>query len=170
MDTMTLTKAASGVLAAWLILLVGKWVATEMYSVGGHGKYAAAYVIEVEDAGGAAEEDTGPSILEVIASADLEKGAKVYKKCQSCHKLEDGANGTGPYLYGVVGRQIGTANGFGYSGVLSGMTDTAWSVEELDAFLLKPKDYAPGTTMGFAGLKKIEDRANVIAYLDSLDD
>jgi cytochrome c len=103
-----------------------------------------------------------------MASADIAKGAKVFRKCSACHKLEAGANGAGPYLYGVVGREVASADGFGYSGVLDGLGGE-WTVARLDGFLAKPKDYAPGTTMGFAGLKKPQDRADVIAYLESVD-
>ena len=166
-DTMTVTKIAGGVFGALLILLLGKWAAEEIYHMDSHGE--AAYVIEVEGADTAVEEVAEVSIEELIASADLAKGAKVFKKCGACHKLEAGANGTGPYLYGVVGRDIAAADGFGYSGVLAGL-EGDWTAEALNAFLTKPKDYAPGTTMGFSGLKKPQDRADVIAYLDSLDD
>ena len=167
MDTMTFTKAAAGVCGAFLVLLLGKWAAEEIYHVGGHGEQA--YVIDTgaSDSGSDEPEAEGPSITELLASADIEKGAKVFKKCSACHKLDEGANGTGPYLYGIIDRQIAAVDGFGYSGVLSGMDD-AWSVENLDGFLAKPKDWAPGTTMGFAGLKKPVDRANVIAYLQSI--
>ena len=92
-----------------------------------------------------------------------------FKKCSACHKAEDGANSTGPFLYGVVGRDKGSAAGFGgYSSTLTSM-EGDWTVEDLNGFITKPKDYAPGTTMAFAGLKKAQDRANLIAYLDSLD-
>ncbi|THH37461.1 cytochrome c family protein [Aliishimia ponticola] len=165
MDTMTLTKAVGAICGAWLVLLLGKWVAEEMYHVGGHGPQA--YVIDTGAAEGGAEEEQGPDINELLASADVDKGANVFKKCQSCHKLEDGANATGPYLYGVVGREIASVDGFGYSGALQGL-EGAWTPEALSGFLQNPKKYASGTTMGFAGLKKIEDRANVIAYLDSI--
>ncbi len=169
MDTMTMTKLAGGFCGAFLIFLLGKWAAEEIYHVGGHGDHAQAYVIDTgveEDAG--AEEEV--SFEEVLASADVAKGAKVFKKCTACHKIEDGANGTGPYLYGVVGRDIAEeATGFGYSAAMGG-TEGDWTADNLNAFLEKPKDWIDGTSMGFSGLKKIEDRANVIAYLDSLDD
>ena len=80
-----------------------------------------------------------------------------------------GENGAGPYLYGVVGRAKAAADGFGYSDTLASMGGE-WTPENLSAFLEKPAQYAPGTSMSFSGLRKIEDRADVIAYLDSLDD
>lgn len=164
-DTMTLTKAAAGLFGAWLVFLLGKWAAEELYHVEAHGE--ASYVIEVASAG-AEEEVEEVNFEELMAAADPAKGAKVFKKCSACHKLEDGANSTGPYLYGVVGRDIASADGFGYSGALSGLGGT-WTAEELDAFLTKPSAYASGTTMSFSGLKKQKDRVNLIAYLDSLD-
>ena len=101
-DTMTVTKAAAGLFGAWLVLLLGKWAAEEIFHVEAHGEPS--FVIEVADSGSAASDEPEVSFDELMASADVEKGAKVFKKCTACHKLEDGANGTGPYLYGVVGR------------------------------------------------------------------
>tara|TARA_B110000208_G_scaffold191470_1_gene258427 strand:- start:1785 stop:2306 length:522 start_codon:yes stop_codon:yes gene_type:complete len=166
-DTMTLTKLGGGVFGALLIFLLGKWAAEEIYHMDSHGE--AAYVIEVEGADGVAEEVVEVNMDELMASADIAKGAKVFRKCGACHKLEAGENGAGPYLYGVVGRDIASATGYGFSGTLDGLEGN-WTVEALNGFLTKPKDYAPGTTMGFAGLKKPQDRVDVIAYLDSIDD
>jgi cytochrome c len=87
----------------------------------------------------------------------------VFRKCSACHKL-DGSDGVGPHLNGVVGRDKGSVAGFGYSGTLAGM-EGDWTVENLYGFLENPKGYAPGTTMGFAGLKKPQDKADLIAYL-----
>lgn len=166
MDTMTLTKASAGFLGAFLVFLLGKWAAEGLYHMDSHGE--ASYVIEVEEAGGG-EEVAEVSFDELYAAADPAKGEKVFKKCSACHKLEDGANSTGPYLYGVVDRPIASVAGFGYSGALTAMADTAWTPEELDAFLTKPSSYAKGTSMSFAGLKKQKDRVNLIAYLQGLD-
>ncbi len=166
MDTMTFTKAAAGFLGAFLIFLLGKWAAEGLYHMDSHGE--AAYVIETgaEESAEAVEE---VSFDELMASADVGKGAKVFKKCSACHKLEDGVNSTGPSLYGIVGRPVGAADGFGYSAALSGLGGD-WTAENLSDFLTKPSSYASGTTMSFAGLKKVGDRVNLIAYLDSLDD
>lgn len=161
-DTMTLTKATAAFCGAFLVFLLGKWAATEIYAMDSHGE--ASYVIEVADAGGAAEVEE-VSFAELLASADVGKGAKVFKKCAACHKLEDGANATGPYLFGLVGRDSGAAAGFGYSGALPA---GVWTEEALNTFLTKPSDFAPGTSMSFAGLKKDTDRANLIAYLATI--
>lgn len=166
-DTMTFTKIAAGLCGALLILLLGKWAATELYHVGGHGEQA--YVIDTGDAETVATDEPEVPFEEVLAAADVGAGAKVFRKCSACHKVEDGANGTGPHLYGVVGRDVASVSDYGsYSSTLAGL-DGAWTPENLNGFLENPKGWAPGTSMAFAGLNKVEDRANLIAYLDSLD-
>ncbi|SCM69795.1 c-type cytochrome [Donghicola eburneus] len=168
LDTMTFTKVLGGFCGAFLIFLLGKWVAEEVYAMGGgHGdEHAQGYVIEVADAGGAAEEEEGPDFATLLASADAGKGERVFKKCAACHKV-DGSNATGPHLDGVVGREIDAVAGFSYSGALEAVGET-WTAENLNHFLENPKGAAPGTAMGFAGLKKVEDRADLIAYLQSI--
>ncbi|MBC6407971.1 MAG: c-type cytochrome [Rhodobacteraceae bacterium] len=166
LDTMTFTKVAASFCGALLVFLLGKWAAEELYHVDSHGEQS--YAIDT----GADEGDSEPveevSFADLMASADIDKGARVFRKCSACHKLEAGENVTGPYLYGVVNRGIGAAQGFGYSSALADRGGV-WTPEELSAFLQKPRTYAPGTSMNFAGLDKAEDRANVIVYLDSLD-
>ncbi len=168
LDTMTFTKVLGGFCGAFLIFLLGKWVAEEVYAMGGgHGdEHAQGYVIEVADAGGAAEEEEGPDFATLLASADAGKGERVFKKCAACHKV-DGEDATGPHLNGVIDRAIGSVAGFNYSGALSAVGDV-WSPENLNAFLENPKGTAPGTSMGFAGLRKVEDRADLVAYLQSI--
>ncbi|PVA11161.1 cytochrome c family protein [Pelagivirga sediminicola] len=171
-DTMTFTKVVGGLCGAFLVFLLGKFVAEEMYAarVGHHGdEVVQGYLIDTGGDDAPAEEEEGPSFEEVYASADPGKGERVFNKCKACHKLEKGENSTGPYLYGVVGREVDTAEGFGYSGALEEVVDV-WTPEHLSGFLENPAGYAPGTAMAFAGLKSVEDRANVIAYLDSVDD
>ena len=166
-DTMTVTKAAAGFLGAFLVLLLAKWAAEGIYHMGGHGGEAS-YVIEIEDEG-ATEEVAEVSFDELMAAADPGKGAKVFKKCQACHKVEPGVNATGPSLYGVVGRTVAAEEGFGYSGSMQEHGGD-WTPEALDEFLTKPSAVVPGTALSLARLKKQSDRVNLIAYLDSLDD
>jgi len=173
LDTMTFTKVLGGFCGALLVFLLGKWVAESLYHVGGHyGEQTAAYVIDTgeedeapEDT--AAEEEAPADFETVFASADAGKGERVFNKCRACHKLEDGANATGPHLYDVVGREVDAVDGFGYSGALEEVADV-WSPENLNGFLENPRGYAPGTSMAFAGLSSVEDRANLIAYLQSV--
>ena len=103
-----------------------------------------------------------------MAAADPAKGEKVFGKCKACHKL-DGADGTGPHLNGVVGRPVGSIGGFAYSDAMHAHAGEApdWTPEALQEFLADPKGVVKGTKMAFAGLKKIEDRANLIAYLET---
>lgn len=168
MDTMTFTKIIGGFCGALLIFLLGGWAAETLYHVGpvGHGdeEHAAGYEIVVDGGDEDAGEEEEVDFATILASADAGKGEKVFGKCRACHKLEDGANGTGPHLFGVVDRAVGSVDGFGYSGALVAVADV-WDADHLNGFLENPKSYAPGTKMGFAGLKSIEDRANLIAYL-----
>ncbi len=172
LDTMTLTKIVGGFCGSLLIFLLSSWIAELLYH-GGHGHgdgHASGYAIEVEVAEVEESVEEEADFEALLAAADLGKGAKVFGKCKSCHKLEDGANGTGPHLYNIVDRSVGAASGsgYGYSGALVQVADV-WTTYELNGFLENPKTYAPGTKMGFAGLKKPEDRANVIAYLQSVN-
>ena len=171
LDTMTLTKIVGSFCGALLVFLLGSWAAEELYhGGGGHGEdHAAGYEIIVEEDTEAEEEvEETVDFIALMDSADADKGAKVFGKCKACHKLEDGSNGTGPHLYKIVDRAVSAAEGYGYSGALVQVADV-WTIDALNGFLENPKTYAPGTKMGFAGLKKPEDRANVIAYLQSLN-
>ncbi len=168
-DTMTLTKVVGAFCGSLLVLLLGNWAAEELYHVGGGhgGDIEQAYVIDTGEEDVAEAEET-VDVAAILASGDATAGEKVFSKCSACHKVEAGANATGPYLHGVVGRAVGVASGFaGYSGALSAVADV-WSPENLYAFLENPKAYAPGNKMSFAGLKKPEERANLIAYLATI--
>ena len=180
-NTMTITKAAGALIGSLLFLLLASWAASSLYHVGFSGHVAEgeeipqAYSIAVEDAGagggdGAAAADAGPDFATVFASADAAAGEKVFGKCKSCHKL-DGADGVGPHLNGVVGRAVASAAGFAYSDAMKAHVADAptWEPEPLELFLADPKGVVPGTKMSFAGLKKVEDRANLIAYLQSVN-
>lgn len=169
-DTMTFTKILGAGCGALLLFLLGNWGAELIYhGGGGHGdeEHAQGYKIEVASAAEAATDEPEVDFAELLAAADVGKGEKVFSKCKACHKLEDGANGTGPHLWAIVDRPIAAVDGFGYSDVLAGNSE-AWTAENLDGFLENPKGWAPGTKMGFAGLKKPTDRANIIAYLQTI--
>ncbi len=109
-----------------------------------------------------------------LAEGDAAAGEKVFRKCKSCHQVGDGAkNRIGPVLNGIVGNEIASVEGFEkkYSKAFLAKKDEGlvWTEEELDAFLTKPKKYLKGTKMSFAGLKKEEQRADVIAYLKTFE-
>jgi len=128
----------------------------------------------VEDAGGGAAEapDVVPDWGTVLPTANVQAGADVAKKCQSCHNLDNGGpNLTGPNLYGVEGRKPGSHAGFAYSSAITdfGAKNSTWTYDELYEFLKGPQADMPGTKMTFVGLKKPEDRVNVIAYLRTLN-
>lgn len=128
-----------------------------------------AYVIEVPEGGGdaaAAPVDKGPEpILALLASADAVAGEKLAKKCTACHVFDaGGANKVGPALWNIVNADKGAVGDFSYSNALAGFGG-AWDYASLNLFLAKPKAYISGTKMNFAGLKKPQDRANMIAYL-----
>ena len=108
--------------------------------------------------------------MTLLASASLEKGEKTYKKCGSCHSYtKEGKNKVGPNLWNIVNRPKANVDGFAYSSALAEFGGV-WGYEELSKFLYKPKDYIKGTKMNFAGLKKAEDRANLILFMREQSD
>ncbi len=104
----------------------------------------------------------------LLASATAEAGEKVYRKCRSCHQVQPGRHQIGPSLYGVVGREIASADGYNYSDALMAK-DGVWDLDNLMAWLEAPGDYAPGTKMNYR-LRDEEERVNVIVYLNGLSD
>jgi cytochrome c len=98
------------------------------------------------------------------AEGDPEAGKKVFARCMACHVVDKEQNRVGPHLVGVFGREAGHVEGFKYSPAMAG-SGIVWSDETLDAYLTDPKGYIPGNRMAFPGLKKEDERENVIAYL-----
>jgi cytochrome c len=124
-----------------------------------------------EGEGEAAPAEESKPIAELLASANVDEGATIAKKCTSCHDITPGnANKVGPGLWNVVNRPIASHEGFSYSDALGGKKDQVWDYDHLNQFLTSPKTYAPGTKMSFAGISKDQERADVIAYLRSLAD
>lgn len=168
-DTMTITKATGAVCGSLLVYLFAAWAGESLYHVGhdSHGgeEIAQAYSIDTgaEEASTEVAEE-GPDFATLYAAADVAAGEKVFAKCKSCHKL-DGADATGPHLNGIVDKAKASSAGYSYSETLVGMAGDTWTPENLNAFLESPKGYAPGTKMSFAGLPKADERANLIAYL-----
>ena len=109
--------------------------------------------------------DSG-NIMALFASTNADDGAKVFKKCAACHSIaEGGANKIGPALWGVIGRKAGSVPNYKYSKAMAAYSKN-WSFEEMNGFLIKPKDWIKGTKMSFAGLKNAKDRASVILYMN----
>ena len=109
--------------------------------------------------------ETG-NIMALFASTNAAEGAKVFKKCAACHSInEGGANKIGPALWGVLGRNAGSVPDYKYSKALA-THGKNWSFEEMNGFLIKPKDWIKGTKMSFAGLKNEKERAAVILYMN----
>ena len=138
-------------------------------AVDGAAEEAADAAAAVSDAAGDATEAAASGLLALVASGDVGKGEKVSKKCKACHVFDEGGkNKLGPALWGIVGSDIASRDGFNYSGALSELEGN-WTYEALDQFLAAPKSYVPGTKMVFAGVKKDQDRADLLAYLRTLD-
>ena len=134
-------------------------------------------IVAAEAAESPADTEAAPAavpIADLMAKADPAKGEALFKKCTSCHTAEKGAgNKVGPNLYGVVGRPIAHLGDFGYSAAMKEFSEggkQVWDFDHLNNFLTAPKKYIKGTAMGFAGDKKDEERANIIAYLNSKSD
>jgi cytochrome c len=153
------------VLGAGIVALGSSIVAGEVFDNERPEKMG--YVVE-----GVEETTDGPVVAEVpiatlLASADPAKGAEIFKKCASCHSInQGGANGIGPNLWAALGKPHGHVPGFAYSDALKAVPGN-WDFEGLNKWLTKPSAYAKGTKMNFAGLSKPEDRANLIVYLNA---
>ena len=113
--------------------------------------------------------DSG-NIMTLFASTSVDDGAKVFKKCTACHSIaQGGGNKIGPTLWGVLGRKAGSISDYKYSKAMAAHGKT-WSFDEMNSFLIKPKDWIKGTKMSFAGLKNAKDRAAVILYMNENTD
>jgi len=106
------------------------------------------------------------NIMALFASTNAAEGAKIFKKCAACHSIvEGGANKIGPALWGVLGRPVGSVPDYKYSKAMASHGKN-WSFEEMNGFLIKPKDWIKGTKMSFVGLKNAKERAAVILYMN----
>lgn len=175
MDSFELNKIAGAVLGTLLFVMSIGMVASAVFApkkpaVPG---YALAGAEEAKPAAGAAAAAPSVPLPELLAKADAARGQTAARACVACHSFEKGgANKVGPALWDVVGRAKAAVEGFGYSGALKerGGKGETWDYAALDGFLANPRQYAPGTTMAFAGISRPEQRADVIAYLRSLSD
>jgi len=116
------------------------------------------------------ENSESTSIIALFASTSSADGAKIFKKCAACHSIaQDGGNKIGPALWNVLGRQAGSVSNYKYSKAMTAH-GKVWSFEEMNGFLIKPKNWIKGTKMSFAGLKNAKDRAAVILYMNENTD
>lgn len=174
MDSFELNKIIGAILGTLLFVMGIGFVAEAAYApIEDNGPGYALPEPEGDGHGGgtAAPEVEVVPLPVLLASASAEDGAKVARKCASCHNFEEGAaNKTGPGLYGVVGAPIAAHDGFAYSDVLNelGASGETWTYDALNEFLASPKAFAPGTKMTFAGLRSESERADMLAYLQSL--
>ena len=172
MDSFEINKIIAAVLlVALLIIGIGK-VSNLIFYVEKPEKPG--YAVEVEQAStlSASEvvEEKKVDIAALMALGDAISGEKIFKKCAACHSInKGGAHKIGPALYNVVGRKIGGEAEYKYSKALVEY-NKEWNFEELNGFLLKPSKWIKGTKMAYAGLRKEEDRASIIKYLNQNSD
>ena len=169
--SLELNKIAAAVLTGGVIAMGSGFIAHLLVSED-HLEEAVYKPAGMESSGEQMAEAEGPAlepVLPLLAAASVESGESLAKKCTACHAFEEGGpNKVGPALWNTVGRAMASHEGYSYSDALQNAPDEAWTYSALNAFLANPSEYAPGTKMSFAGIAKVEDRADMIVYLRSL--
>ncbi len=171
MDSFELNKILGAILATCLVLLVSNFTANALFAPAMPAKPGFEIAVK-QETGGAKEAAPAKSepIEKLLQTASVQKGEAAAKKCQACHTFAKGEpNRVGPNLWGIVGDHKGEGRGFNFSAAMKGKGGT-WTDADLNQFLTNPKAFVPGTAMGFAGIPKDSERADVIAYLHTLAD
>ena len=167
MDGFEFNKTVMAVLLVGTSTLGGSILANELYRPKKPAKPG--FEVAVAPSGQqAAPAQAAPAkpISEVFASANAANGPAVFRQCATCHTInKGGANGAGPNLYGVVGRNHGAAPGFNYSAAMKGKSGEPWTLEAIYAFITNPRAAVPNTSMSFAGIRSEQQRADLLAYL-----
>lgn len=176
MDSFEINKLIGGLLGTVFVVFSVGIVSDALFASPAPEKpgFAIEAAEEPAEGGPAAPAAEAKPIADLLANANVEAGAAVFKKCQACHSGEKGGpNKVGPDLWDLIDRPVAEHAGFAYSaGMKEFSKDGAekWTYDNINHFLTSPKKFVKGTAMGFAGLPKDEDRANVIAYLRTLSD